>query len=303
MKTYRILQVNAFSDQAFGGNPAGVVPMAEGLLDWEMQKIAREMNLSETAFVFPHSSDVFRVRYFTPEMEVKLCGHATIAAFWVLVAEGVIRTEREEITVIQKTGVGPLEVTIFLNRGLPERVMMTQASPRVIADIGWDEDLLRILGIPEQPKTSQLPNPHIISTGLPDLIVPLASREDLWALNPDLKELAAFCKEKDIISVHCVTLDTIDPAAVVHCRDFAPAVGINEESATGTAAGATAAFLIKHGLIPHPDNGKFEIALEQGHIMDRPSFLIAEVEIRKGQLATIRVGGAAYVLLDGLLTI
>ena len=89
MKTYKIKQIDAFTDRAFGGNPAGVVTSAEGLTDKEMQNIAKEMNLSETAFILKSNKADFRIRWFTPKKEVLFCGHATVASLYALAEEGL----------------------------------------------------------------------------------------------------------------------------------------------------------------------------------------------------------------------
>ena len=122
-RTYRLYQVDSFTKEKFTGNPAGVIPNADGLSDGEMQKIAREMNNSETAFVFSSTDESYdvHVRFFTPLKEVPICGHATIAAHYVRALENGMTQGR----VYQKTGAGILPVDI-LRDGDDLRVIMTQ---------------------------------------------------------------------------------------------------------------------------------------------------------------------------------
>lgn len=304
MTGYRILQIDAFTDAPFGGNPAGVVPEAEGLSDEQMQLIAREMNVSETAFVEAGADgNHFSVRFFTPTHEVDLCGHATIAAFWHLAAEGRIAPQLEPVRVYQETAAGRLPVDMYFRGEDPDLVMMSQVTPRLLSDPGWEEELEAVLGFERDGRFADLPRPQVVSTGLADLIVPFPDRDVLWALSPDHGALAQYCRERNIISVHCFTRDTITEDALVHCRDFSPAVGVPEEAATGTASGATAAYLGFNGMLKIPDGSTARLSLEQGHILDRPSTIYAEVDFKNGRPTDVRVGGQARVIIDGRLVI
>ncbi len=329
MKQIQILQVDAFTDVAFGGNPAGVVPDARGLTDDEMQKIAREMALSETAFVVPGARPgQFVVRFFTPSTEVNLCGHATIGTFFYLAEAGVIRPARpdEPVTrVHQVTKVGELAVDVFWRQeGGPERVMMEQNPPERLATYGKPEEIAEIAsmlgagadaigGARMQAAAGTAPVnlvPQIISTGLPDLIVPITSRQALWALKPDLNRVADWSRTHGVISVHAVTLDPVDPAHTGHCRDFSPAVAVPEEAATGTASGATSGYLVLNGVVKAEPVA--QIVLEQGNILKRPSLIRCEVRRERGTAGGrestpkdgadrlgVWVGGEAVTVLSG----
>lgn len=303
MATYRILQIDAFTDRIFGGNPAGVVPAAGGLTEEQMQLIAREMNLSETAFLSGGEGGCFDVRFFTPTDEVDLCGHATIAAFWLLALEGGVGRTGDRSVLQQRTRAGQLQVEIHYRGDDPVRVMMTQVPPETVGSGGWDRELLDALGLTGGDWFSDVPAPEVISTGLPDLIVPFPDRRLLWSLSPDLPALARYCRRRGIISVHCFTLDTLDEGSTAHCRDFSPAVGVPEEAATGTASGAAAAYLVSSGLVDPGGAETAAMTLEQGHILDRPSTIYAEVDIEEGRPVGIRVGGEARIVIDGVLLI
>jgi trans-2,3-dihydro-3-hydroxyanthranilate isomerase len=309
MKTVDIYQVDAFTDVVFGGNPAGVVPDASGLSDDTMQKIAREMALSETAFIIDtrgKGEADFDVRFFTPLAEVDLCGHATIGSFWLLAELGIIQAQEGEVRVHQVTKAGRLPVDIELGcEGVPSRVMMTQNLPAVVAQPNREEiaELEKILGAPEGSITGfDRAVPQVVSTGLPDLIAPVTSREALLSMRPNMAALTDFCNSRKIISVHCFSLETIDPAATVHCRDFSPAVGVPEESATGTASGATGGYLVLNGLVEVKEPVT-KIVCEQGHILRRPSTIHVEVTTDSGRITCVRVGGSAATVIRGTIAV
>ena len=308
-----IYQVDAFTDRPFCGNPAGVVPDAAGLTESQMQLIAREMAVSETAFVLPPAGpgDV-RLRFFTPQAEVALCGHATIGAFHLLAALGRLPGQGEfaggrDLHLRQETAAGLLGVTVRLKpSGEPDRVLMEQAQPKRV--LGANPKLIglleRVLGA-GQGELGVLPGygaapVEAWSTGLPDILVPVRDLESLRGLKPDLPALAELSRRLGVISVHAFTLETEKPAAYAHARDFSPAVGIPEEAATGTASGALAAYLVANGLVPErPAAGFWSLLFEQGHILDRPSAIEAQVEGQIGRPAAVRVGGRAVVVLEG----
>ena len=135
MKKYKIYQVDSFTRTCFHGNPAGVVPDADGLSEEQMQRIAREMNNSETAFIFPSNSPDYdvEVRFFTPTTEVPICGHATVAAHYVYALENQFGSRR----VRQKTKAGILPVDI-IQSGDDYSVVMTQGTPEVSEDLGGE---------------------------------------------------------------------------------------------------------------------------------------------------------------------
>lgn len=320
-KTIDIYQVDAFTDVPFGGNPAGVVPDAAGLDEREMQLIAREMNVSETAFVLPATEPGanLRVRFFTPANEVDLCGHATIGTFYLLAATGRLTiTPGTTMTIHQQTGAGvlPVDITATADGGT-EAVMMTQTTPKFWQPIVDIDTVARILGLDRGEITGPV---QAVSTGLPDLIVPVKDLAALRHMDPDMPALAKYCAQYGIIGVHPFTFETIERGSTVHCRDFAPAVGIIEEAATGTASGALGAYLVQHGLVrpsvghatqdsshgsahEGAPGGAFTITCEQGHMLGRPSLIRVEVTGSPGRIEQVRVGGRAVIVLSGKMSL
>lgn len=295
-----IYQVDSFTDKPFCGNPAGVVPDSKGLTSREMQKIATEMNFSETAFVIPRDNGYFEVRFFTPQCEVDLCGHATIATFYTLAEKGYIKgKENGVIEVIQETRAGKLPVEIYFNNGKVQKVMMQQERPISYGLIDDFDSICEFMNIDNDLiglKNLDL-KPEIISTGLKDIIIPIRNKEILNNLQINFDKLRKYTIEKDVIGIHVFSANSSKNIEEVFCRNFAPAVGINEEAATGTSNGALIYYLKKNKLL----RGNSIIAY-QGEVLERPSQIFCEI-IENNNYYLVNVGGKARIVLEGVITI
>lgn len=295
-----IYQVDAFSDVPFGGNPAGVVPNAVGLDSSQMLKIAREMNLSETAFIFPLQDDVadYDVRFFTPTQEVDLCGHATIASFFALASKAMI-TGRDNVKIVyQKTKAGILPVELYFKNNKIHSVMMTQTKPNFLFNVENIGELAEIMGIDVTDIGIEGFNliPQAVSTGLADIMLPVKSLSALRAITPDYDRLTQYSNKLNIIGVHAFTLETEEESSTLACRNFAPAAGIDEEAATGTSNGALGAYLVKNAVLKFEDN--LTIICEQGYYMNRPSKIVVRLEGSEDDLI-VKVGGKAIIVREG----
>lgn len=315
-----IFQVDAFTDKPFCGNPAGVVIDASSLSESEMQLIAREMNLSETAFVkdlrrHTNAEADFEVRFFTPKCEVDLCGHATIGTFWLLAELGAIYQQGESSKVLQKTraGILPVIVNWKKNSSGPENIIMEQSIPKILGSPS-SQEVEELAGILHAPlsylRTNWAPGPQVVSTGLPDLILPVADPLALSSIEPNMQALSEFCKRLGVISVHCVAplspLGDSDGSPRFRCRDFAPAVGIPEEPATGTASGATGAYLVLNEIVKDGScagERTVRIELEQGLELGRPSNILVEISLVDSGISSIKVGGKAVTVMKGNITL
>lgn len=286
----KILQLDAFTNRSMSGNPAGVVPDAEGLTDEEMQLIAREMNCSETAFVTPSQVADFRVRFFSPAKEVGLCGHATVATFHALASSGAIPLEDGITTVTQETNVGVLPVHIHSRYGIIEKVMMEQSPPEIRRpDIGAGE-IAAALNIGVDEINSDLPVLDV-STGNTSLKAPVLKLATVQRMRPDFEKVLALSKKADVGSIHVFTFETLKEESTAHNRNFAPYHGVNEDPVTGTASGSLAAYLI-HNRVVEPGT----LIMEQGYELNRPGRVIVEID---AGMKNIRVGGAAVQVLEG----
>lgn len=341
MQRIIVRQVDAFTSTPFGGNPAGVITEADTLTTEMMQKIASEMNLSESAYVtLPDLPDAdFRLRFFTPEEEVNISGHATIASCYALFEDGRIPLSDNRSAVNIQTDTGLVQIDIHYHRvgeandgaeeigrirsahrtsRVPkettrsemraahekdgevqiiniddeeivlEKIMMHQAvhaaspadvSARTVAEIlGIDVSEIAGTGLPLE----------IVSTGLTQLFVPILHKETILDMHPDLIKLGLMNKKNGIDTNHIFSLDAYREESVSYSRHFAPAVGMWEDPATGTAAAGLAIYLLRHGAVTSNS-----MIMEQGKSMSELAKIIVDVDEFDGAKGMVRVGGLA----------
>lgn len=289
MQRIDVSLVDAFTADPLTGNAAGVVTEADDLTDEQLQAIARELSVSETAFLTESDAADRAIRYFTPTQEIDLCGHATVAAHARLFEEGVIDAGTHTL----ETNVGVLEIEVT-DEGV---VWMSGETPTVeLLEIDYDRlaDALGIEPIALSEPGVELPL-AVASTGTPFLMVPVTYLQRLLNVSPDANAVTALCEEFDATGIYAFTFDTLDPDASLHARAFAPRVGIPEDPVTGTAAGGAAAYIRQTGAFG--DELGDELVFEQGHAIDRPGTVTARLN------GEIRVGGRAVTSLDGSLLV
>ncbi len=269
-----IYRVSAFSHQNRGGNEAGVVLNTENLDDKTMQSIAKKVGFSETAFVFPSKEADYHLRYFSPLLEVPLCGHATIATFNLM--RNLDLLDKQELTI--KTAAGILNVFIE-----SDAVFMQMASPMM--QEGPDKQEL-IDSLKLKHSTLGEAPVKIVSTGIEEIFVEIKDKDSLNTLNLDPLAVQKLCEKYDASGMYLFTFDTDDPAATTQGRNFLPVLGIPEESATGTASGALAYYLHTLKLKSQTD-----FVFEQGSALMKPSRIYAKLTLEKNKIADIKVGG------------
>ena len=296
METIRIKQVDAFTDVPFGGNPAGVVTVADSLDEGQMQRIAREMNLSETAFVAPSDKADFKVRFFTPNSEVDLCGHATIGSFAALHEEGRLGLDRSVFT--QETRAGVLEVERSLREGLPI-FTMTQAKPVLREIPASREEVARLLRV-DLSELIDVP-PMASSTGLWWFVVGVKRLKVLQAMAPDLPAIRDFSEKHGLIGIIPFCLETLSPEASFHMRAFAPFVAIDEDPVCGTGNGSAGAYIGTHRLVDFGE--EVDLVSEAGHEVQRPGRVFVSLKREGGEIVKVRVGGSAVTVLEGTMRI
>ncbi len=291
-RTYRLYQVDSFTTEKFTGNPAGVIPTADGLSEQEMQIIARELNNSETAFIFsPENNDCdVHVRFFTPSREVPICGHATVAAHYVRALENGLGNTR----VMQKTGAGILPVDIIRDHR-DFQIIMTQGKIEFGVLIGGEEKniLLTALTIKEEDLLEHCPV-QIVSTGHSKVMIGIRDCTVLNQIQPDYGALTRLSKEVACNGYYVFAFDSSGSDVLVHGRMFAPAIGINEDPVTGNANGPLGAYLVHYKIIPH--NGEvFRFSARQGEAMGRAGTIGVEVKIEQGEPKEVKISGNAVV--------
>ena len=305
MATYTFYQLDVFTDVPLGGNPLAVFPDGTGLDTPTMQALAREMNLSETTFVFPSANATKKVRIFTPGAEVPLAGHPTIGTWWLLGELGEIELSDKGTTrITQETGAGILPVDIHSSGGVPNKVVMVQTLPEFTACI---EDTVRLASCLGADPGAVLPDPksQVVNTAIPQLMVPFRSLKDLQVLpsggsGADLTQLV---REVGSECAMCYSMETVDPKSTVHCRMFAPGIGVPEDPATGSAAGALGSYLVRYGIVK-AERGVAKVVVEQGLEIDRPSRIEVEVSVSDtDEITEVRVGGEALTIIKGEVSI
>jgi PhzF family phenazine biosynthesis protein len=292
MERYRAYQVDSFTREKFAGNPAGVVSNADGLTDEQMQKIAREFNNSETAFIrsATGADHDYHVRFFTPTKEVPICGHATIAAHYVIAKETGARLKR----VLQKTGVGILPVDV-VEDGSDYRIVMTQGKIEFGSTIDGEEKaaLLSALRLRPEDLDAQCPI-QIVSTGHSKVMVGIRSRAVLNGLSPDLQALVALSAKIGCNGYFVFTFDSNDPSVLTHGRMFAPAIGINEDPVTGNANGPLGAYLVHHRIVPY-DGKMLVFTGQQGEAIGRKGKMEVRTTIENDEPVQVQIVGEAVI--------
>src|SRR5215813_10694499 len=279
-----------------------------------MQQIAREMNLSETVFVFPSDkSDVLRrLRIFTPFVELPFAGHPIVGTWNCLAREGVVPPPENGEGVVRikhEVGIGVLPVEIEFKDGQPSRVVMTQGAFEIRGEIDdWQEqsEIARALGLAREDLDETLPI-QAVSTGNTMLLVPVRSLADLGSCRPNLAMLDEIYKrsnfaEANATGCYAFTRETREIGeARAHARFFV-GMNIGEDPATGSAAGPLGGYLVYHDAAAvDPVEGVYRFVIEQGDFIKRPSRIGLEVKGGPGKIDQVRVAGTSVVMARGVI--
>lgn len=292
-RKYNLYQIDSFTKERFTGNPAGVITNADGLDEVQMQRIARELNNSETAFVFSGNQGKYdvHVRFFTPSNEVPICGHATIAAHYARALELNLDTTR----VYHKTGAGILPVDI-VKKDNDYKIIMTQGKVEFGDVINGDYKarLLKALGLEKEDLMENHPI-QIVSTGHSKVMIAIKNKDKLNSLAPDNEGLKNLSRDISCNGYYVFTMADEKEDVLVHGRMFAPAIGIEEDPVTGNANGPLGAYLVKYNFVP--SNGeKYTFRAMQGEAIHRTGTVEVEVKIEAGTPVEIKVSGNAVVV-------
>lgn len=296
MKGFQIYQVDSFTQEKFQGNPAGVVPNAEGLDVYQMQNIAREINCSETAFIFPSeaSDHDLRIRYFTPTTEVPVCGHATIAALYVWAQKNEIASfTRKHI----KTGAGKFSIDI-IQKNNDYQIVMTQDKIEfgTVIKNRNKELLLSALHLNLDDLNSHCPI-QIVSTGHSKVLIGIKSRDKLNQLAPNMNLLQELSKHIECNGYFVFALDSNDTNLLTFGRMFAPTIGINEDPVTGNAHGPLGAYLVQHQVIPLKEN-IIRFSGKQGEAIKRTGIVDVTVHCKDQKPTQVQIGGHAVIVFQ-----
>lgn len=295
-QTYAFYTLDVFTGDIFGGNPLAVFPDAAGLSCRQMQAIAREFNLSETVFVLPptQADCHFRLRIFTPAAEIPFAGHPTVGAAYLLAHLGLVTPEQKILNL--QEDIGKVPVTILRDDlSSSQRVQATSLSASQMPQFGSVPEFLdpaALLNLEGGDLNRTLP-PEVISCGLPFLYIPLETVSALERAHLNLVLWQQVLKQTEAAHLY---LFVILENATIHARMFAPALGIVEDPATGSAATALAGYLDKYCPV-HKPSQTWEI--QQGIQMGRPSKIQLTMQKKADQLQGIQVGGESVLVSQG----
>jgi len=296
-RTFEFVQVDVFTDRVFGGNPLAVLLDARGLDDGVMQRIAREMNLSETVFLFPPTRPdcVAALRIFTPAREVPFAGHPTIGTTWVLAARGMVPKGAARFTLEER--IGPVPVELEGDPGRPSFIWMSQQDATFDPALENREAVAHALGLNVSDLWPAAPiQPG--STGNKFLFVPLRDKVAVDRAALDVRAILEAMGERPRMGIFVFAPDPDVSAGRVYSRMFGPhSSGIPEDLATGSASGPLGAYLALNGMVRSSDDVR--IVSEQGTQMGRQSFVHIRLTARGGTVTNIRVGGGVVPVLEG----
>ncbi|MBS9776322.1 MAG: PhzF family phenazine biosynthesis protein [Fusobacterium sp.] len=285
---------DSFTEKKFKGNQAAVVISEKKLTEENMKNIAREFNYSETVFLFESDKAFKKVRFFTPNSEVDLCGHATIAYIQCLFDNNILKLEEGKNIVNFETNLGVLPITINKKEEKIENIMMYQDDGKIEKILEENYfDIMESLNLTME----DLGEFKIVKgyTGLWDLLIHLKNKKSLDKINIDTEKMKNLSKKLNIISFHPFVLEeNIKKEKEAYVRNFAPIVDIDEEAATGTSNGALAFYLYQKKYLKE---GEY-LTCFQGKSMGRESKILAQIIKNK-----VLVGGNAVKILEGELTI
>jgi len=287
--------VDVFAEEKYAGNQLAVVRRGEDLTSENMQKIAREINFSETTFII---GDVrrkggFDVRIFTPAAELPFAGHPTLGTAYVI-QQDLIREPVRKVVLNLK--VGPIPVSFSYRQGKPDVLWMRQIEPQ----FGQTMDARRVatvLGLKPGDLLPEFPVQEV-STGIPFVIVPVRLLEAVRRSHFRPEKLAGLTTDRRGKAFLLFSPETYGAANDLNVRVFAQCYGVAEDPATGSANGCLASYLARHRFF---GKKKIDVRVEQGNEIGRPSLLLLRAEETKGRKIEVLVGGRVVLVARGKL--
>lgn len=299
---YKYYIADVFTDKVFDGAQIAVFPYADGLDANKMQLLARELNLSETAFVFlpTNGSDKRRMRIFTPLAEVDFAGHPIIAVGQVLATIGVIKLEQKYTPLKLEQNIGVIEVNITQQHGQPQLIQFTLQTKSVIDRYTpKEEQIAAALTLLASDIDNKKFNPLLVYTDQSYLIVPVKSyvavREAKFDFAAWSRSIAPTCISNEIM---LFSTQTDLSKSNFHARLLGPNIGIHEDPPIASAMPSFSAYLCAHD---HIKQGTYIFVIDRGSIHKRKSVLNIEMDNKPAKTLTIRVGGPAIIAGEGIL--
>jgi trans-2,3-dihydro-3-hydroxyanthranilate isomerase len=286
---------DVFTTTPYGGNPLAVVLDGRGLSNAQMQAVAREFNLSETTFVLPpdNPAHTYRVKIFTPTVEMAFAGHPTVGTAWVLAAVGKMPRHDTQTNAVLEENVGPVPVRVKWDNDAPAYVDFTTAQVPTSAPAASLKDLAAMLNLsPDDVDEAGTPALSL-SCGTWFTCIPLKTKEAVARASLDMGRWGELLggKPANKTYIFARTGET-----TIHARMFGPGEGVTEDPATGSAACAVTGWLVRDQKL-HSGTARWTIT--QGVEMGRPSAIFAEADVAGGHITAVRCGGTAVLMSEG----
>jgi trans-2,3-dihydro-3-hydroxyanthranilate isomerase len=295
MKKHLYYLTDVFTNAMFGGNQLAVFPNAELINPQLYQKIAKELNLSETTFVLPSENNDadFKLRIFTPAQELLMAGHPTIGTAAVVKYIGRISPTKNKIII--EEGVGNITVE-YQEPNRSNIIWMEQPLPHFGESFTNREEMAKVLSLEPSDIVETLPM-QMVTTGVPYLYVPIKNLKAIKSIKVRSDLLESILKDFTAKNILAFTFETETPKAKIHSRMFAPYLGVAEDPATGSAAGPLGAYVMQHLNFASGE----EIIVEQGFEMGRPSILHIIISKVNNSITQVKVGGESVLTGEGYL--
>lgn len=293
-------RLSAFTRAPYAGNPAWVVIGLESTDETKkLLKLARELNpLSDTTFVFPGDKDSdLKLRFFSPSSEIRFSGHGTIAAYFALEGSDLIKFTEPISMIRQKTKTGLQNVEVRIRDKVIERVTVSLPPPRFLDQQAEIKTISNFLNVSPVDITETNFGIRIMEAGHGEIIVPLKSLDQLLSVEPNYQLMKNYCTRFNLTSVIVFSMQTRDKESNVHMRHFAPAIGINEDPASGGASTSLGYYLVQNNIIRREEVTR--IVVEQGYAMQRPGLIYVHVHTFNKDIIRVTFGGNAVVTFEG----
>lgn len=290
--------LDVFTGSRFGGNQLAIFPEGQFIEESIMKKIARELQLSETVFILPpvDKNNHFKMRIFTPQMELPTAGHPTIGASFFMVRHIDFDEEETQLDISIEQRIGLIKSSVKLDRGVPLFSSMIQPLPEFVKTLDDRKSFADMLSLKED-SLSETPI-EMISCGIPFTFIQLRSLACIKKVKFNVNLWGDLNEKYNTSFIYIFTTETVNEDSDVHGRMFAPEAGIMEDPATGSANGPLGCFLLKNKVM-EATNGQLNIISEQGFEMGRPSIIHINITGSAEKITEVKISGESVLVGKG----
>jgi trans-2,3-dihydro-3-hydroxyanthranilate isomerase len=301
---YKYYIADVFTRRIFNGAQIAVFPNADGLSEQTMKLVARELNLTETVFVFHRDGDASkrRIRVFTPKGEINFAGHPVIAAAFVLAACGDVELSGKYTPVVFEQNVGPITANISNDDGKPAFIQFTgKVAPIVDRYVPTESELAAFLGIDQRQIDHKKHTPRLVSCGFPYLVVPVYNYETVRKAKFNYQAWSqSSAPQTAAQEILLFSAKTPYQDADFNARLVGPNIGLHDDPPVGNAMPAFAGYLCS---FEHMQKGTYTFAVDRGDENSRRSVINLEMDHKRQDTLTIRIGGEAVMAAEGMMYI